>query len=79
MVYFMENPIKMDDLAVPPFVETPISVHPLFIILLPVLRAARKDFGIVQCTLGGLPYSPLASRLGQTWGKGVQGIGGFLK
>ena len=27
MVYFMENPIKMDDLGVPLFLETPIS-HP---------------------------------------------------
>ena len=25
MVYFMENPIKMDDLGVPLFLETPIS------------------------------------------------------
>ena len=25
MVYFMENPIKMDDLGVPPFLETSIS------------------------------------------------------
>ena len=24
MVYFMENPIKMDDLGVPLFLETPI-------------------------------------------------------
>ena len=24
MVYIMENPIKMDDLGVPPFSETPI-------------------------------------------------------
>jgi len=23
MVYFMENPIEMDDLRVPPFMETP--------------------------------------------------------
>ena len=23
MVYFMENPTKMDDLGVPPFMETP--------------------------------------------------------
>ena len=28
MVYFMENPIKMDDLGVPPFMETPISWIP---------------------------------------------------
>ena len=26
MVYFMENPIKMDDLGVPPFLETSISI-----------------------------------------------------
>ena len=25
MVYFMENPIKMDDLGVPLFLETPMS------------------------------------------------------
>ena len=28
MVYFMENPIKMDDLGVPLFLETPIYTHP---------------------------------------------------
>ena len=27
MVYFMENPIQMDDLGVPPFQETPIYDH----------------------------------------------------
>ena len=27
MVYFMEKPIKMDDLGVPLFLETPISSH----------------------------------------------------
>ena len=26
MVYFMENPIKMDDLGIPLFLETPIYV-----------------------------------------------------
>ena len=26
MVYFMENPIKMDDLGVPLFLETPMHV-----------------------------------------------------
>ena len=26
MVYFMENPIKIDDLRVPLFLETPISI-----------------------------------------------------
>ena len=27
MVYFMENPIKMDDLGVPLFLETPMSTN----------------------------------------------------
>ena len=27
MVYFMENPIKIDDLGVPLFLETPIYIH----------------------------------------------------
>ena len=29
MVYFMENPIKMDELGVPLFLETPILYQPL--------------------------------------------------
>ena len=27
LVYFMENPIQMDDLRLPPFVETPIKLY----------------------------------------------------
>ena len=27
MVYFMENPLRLDDLRLPPFPETPISIH----------------------------------------------------
>ena len=30
MVYFMENPIKIDDLGVPLYLETPICSCPLY-------------------------------------------------
>ncbi len=45
----MENPIKMDDLGVPLFLETPIYVFPLYII-----EKNRGEYLSVSCWfLGG--------------------------
>ena len=41
MVYFMENPIKMDDLGVPLFLDTPISYS--YILLMDLTSPLLED------------------------------------
>ena len=45
MVYFMENPIKMDDLGIPLFLETPF------------LEGTKMSGQIIQGTRTGVPRS----------------------
>ncbi len=48
MVYFMENPIKMDDLGVPLFLETPTSCFSITIPNLSVLQV-KLQLNITWC------------------------------
>ena len=64
----MENPIKMDDLGVPPFKETPISF--LLLPLSPKKVASLTHDNIVRETLGSCCWTT-----GWRGGEGDSGMG----
>ena len=68
--FIVENPIKMDDLGVPPFKETPMLSSILF-------RASLK-VQFLRGTQGSATAEDLATRSGRTPGRlhGHQFIGG---
>ena len=61
--FIRENPTKMDDLEVPPFMETPISTWPIFDTFVKVLASPFAS------PLGVFPGPP--SRLGLHLSKGI--------
>ena len=54
----MENPIKMDDLGVPLFLETPISTHGRFVFFFLAWRFLFRQIGGPWPHLGGTKVWP---------------------
>ena len=52
MVKIMENPIKMDDLGVPLFLEIPISFHHMLSLYSWELFCRLGHVGLQDCTVG---------------------------